>query len=380
VRWSRLWSWLQFVLALAGSITFLVYLLTNPLEPPTEPVKRVAPPPEVVTIRGPNCIHIAPGSLLAQKIEVVPVRKVVLSEPILTVTGRVVASLRPGNGKGRDFWQFDSNEMLTAYTDWQKAIADIAFNERQLELVQQLAQARLEAQRQVVRRLEKLVEAGTDAVNNLAVERAQLLQMEISERREIHQAEIALHASRREEAIQVRRLQQTGLDPELLRSAASDIDIVLAEVPEGWLHQIKIGQGCRARFFGLPKETFTGRVKRIAPMLSAERRLLRVLFTIDDPADKLRPGMFAEIGLGTDPRESLLVPAEAVLHIGRSDYVLVAGEDNTWLVTEVQLGEPYGNDIQVLSGVAEGMRVIGQKTILFKPLAIRALQLGESQP
>lgn len=378
--WGRFWSVGQFLVALGGTVAFLVYLLVSPFEPPLQPVERVAPPPEVVSLQDDGRIRVDPGSPFDQKVRVVVVRKVVISEPMFTVAGRVVASLRPANGQSEDVWQFDSPETLTAFTDWQKAQADIAFNEVQLEQVKQLAATQLEAQREVVRRLEKLVEAGTETVRELTAERANLIQVEINGRRDIHQAETALRLARREEAVQARRLQQAGLSIELLQSVKSDVDIVMAEVPEGRLNQVRIGQGCMARFMGLPRERFPGRVQSIAPVLSTERRTLRILFTIDDPDDKLRPGMFAEIGLGTDPREALLVPADAILHVGRADYVLVAESDATWRVQEVQVGEPYRNDIQILDGLSEGDRIMGQGAILFKPLVVRVLQLEENRP
>ncbi|MCS6850982.1 MAG: efflux RND transporter periplasmic adaptor subunit [Gemmataceae bacterium] len=372
-RGERLWSIGQFVAAVGVTVAFLIYLLVNPLQPPAQPIERVPPPTEVVKIVGPGLIHVAPGSPFDKKVQVVVTRKATLSEPMLTVTGRVVASLRPGRDKGSDFWQFDSADTLTAFTDWQKAQADIAYAETQLQQTRLLAKARLEAQLEVVKRLEKLVEAGTETLKDLTAERANLIQMEITGRQEVHQAETALRVARREEAVQARRLQQAGLSIELLRSVTSDVDIVMADVPEGRLNLVHVGQGCMARFLGLPKERFYGRVESIAPVLSAERRSLRVLFTIDDPEDKLRPGMFAEIGLGTDPREALLVPADAVLHIGRADYVLVAAGDHTWRVDEVQVGEPFHSDVQILEGLASGDRVIGKGAILFKPLVVRSL-------
>jgi hypothetical protein len=127
--WDRLWSVGQFLLALGGTVAFLVYLLVSPFEPPVQPVERVAPPPEVVSLQDDGRIRVEPGSPFDQKVRVVVVRKAVISEPMFSVTGRVVASLRPANGKGEDVWQFDSPEILTAFTDWQKAQADIAFNE-----------------------------------------------------------------------------------------------------------------------------------------------------------------------------------------------------------------------------------------------------------
>jgi len=148
---------------------------------------------------------------------------------------------------------------------------------------------------------------------------------------------------------------------------------VLADVPEARQGQVKVGQGCQATFFGLPNRRFAGKVLRIAPALSKERRSLRVLFTIDDLKDELRPGMFAEIGLGTDPREALLVPADGVLHVGRADYVLVGTEANTWQVADVQVGEPHNGDVEVLDGLKPVDRLIGKGAILFKPLIVRAL-------
>jgi multidrug efflux pump subunit AcrA (membrane-fusion protein) len=87
--------------------------------------------------------------------------------------------------------------------------------------------------------------------------------------------------------------------------------------------------------------------------------------------------MFAEIGLGTDQRESILVPSDAVLHVGRADYVLAADGEDVWRVTEVQVGEPYRNELEILTGLQEGTRIVGKGAILFKPLVVRSLQDSE---
>ncbi|MCS7270136.1 MAG: efflux RND transporter periplasmic adaptor subunit [Gemmataceae bacterium] len=370
--WQRLWFMLQFVTSVAVTVGVLVYLLQpQPVPPRVAPL--AAETSSVVTVVGPRLIRIQAGTPFDRNLQRVVVQRRSISDPVLTVTGRVVASLRPGKGKGNDFWQFDAPEVLTIFNDWQKAQADIAFAETQLILTQKLAAARLEAQKQVVARLEKLVSAGTDTLKDLATEKANLLQVDLQGRKEVHEAETAVRLARRTEATLARQLQQLGLDPDLLRTATSDIDIVQADVPEGWLHRVRIGQGCRAVFFGIPQETFTGRVNSIAPVLSRERRSLRVLFVIDDPHDKLRPGMFAEIGLGTDPRHTLLIPADAVLHVGRSDYVLVAAGDDTWRVTEVQVGEPHQGEGEILEGLREGEQILGKGAILLKPAVVQAL-------
>ena len=40
-----------------------------------------------------------------------------------------------------------------------------------------------------------------------------------------------------------------------------------------------------------------------------------------------KPGMFADVGLGAEPRKVWLVPSAAVLHVGKADYVFAAGKE-----------------------------------------------------
>lgn len=372
-RWSRIFSALQLVLSIAVTGAVLAYLILIP-HPTPDDARREAPA-EAVQVVGPKLIRISPGTALEKKVAVADVRSHRLSDPILTVTGTVVASMRPGHGKGADFWQFNSPEVLAAYTDWQKAIADIAFLVGQQSRIKELAEFRVASQKQVVARMQKLVEAGTDTPKDLAVEETNLRQYEIQGRKEVHEAENAVLMAKRTEAALARQLQQAGLEPELLRSATADMDVVMADVPEVALTRVKVDQGCEARFFGLPDEAFPGKVRSIAPVLSKERRSLRALFVIHDPKDQLRPGMFAEIGLGTDEREATLVPADAVVHVGRGDYVLAGtDEPGVWRVAEVKVGELHGSEVEILKGLGRGERVLGKGAILLKPVVIRTLQ------
>jgi len=178
-----------------------------------------------------------------------------------------------------------------------------------------------------------------------------------------------------------RQLQQSGLEPSLLKTATSDIDIIVADVPEAFVTKVKVGQQCQARFLGIPDQDFRGKVNSILPILSRERRTLRLLLVIDDPKDQLRPGMFGEIGIGIDARDALLAPAEGILHIGQADYALVRdGNEGPWRVAEVQIGEPHKGAVEVLRGLTAGEHVIGKGVILLKPVVVRSLQAEHPDP
>ena len=327
-RWGRLWARTQFGLCVVIVSGVLAYLLWTPdAGSPLPTGKSASDHGGDVRVTGPRCICVRPDCPLCRKLKVTTVSAAQITTPVATVTGVVAASLRPGNGKGNDYWQFNSPELLTAFTDWEKATADIAFTATQLAAIKQLADTKVDAQQKLVERMKKLVAAGTDTEKDLAAAQADLIQSQIQGRKDVHEAETAARLAKRTEAAAARQLQQGGLDPDLLRSTTWDVDIVMADVPEGLMSRVKLGQGCDARFFGLPEQLFPGKVRAIAPVLSKERRSLRVLFAISDPHDQLRPGMFADIGLGTDARSALLVPPEAIVHVGRSDYVLLRSEN-----------------------------------------------------
>lgn len=356
--------------AVLGVAAVAFLLRTSPPEVPQTASGAAAS----VRVAGPRLIAVAPDSPLEAKLDVRPVAAEHLSAPRFIGTGAIVARLAPASGTGEGGWDFSQLELATMYADWLRARAEEPYAQRQLEKTRELAAARITAQAHVVERLRRLVKAGTDAPRDLAKEEADLVQAELDGQKQIFEAELALDNARRAHATLQRQLFQQGVDPELLDNAAGGMVIVAGDVPEARIGLVHTGEAIDARFFALPGESFPGRVRSVAPSLTPDRRTLRVFFELSDPAARLRPGMFAEVALGTEPRDLLLVPSDAVLHIGRADYVLVRVEPGTWRVTEVQVGEARGDDVEIVSGVAPGDALITGGAILLKPIVLDALQ------
>ena len=116
-RWQQVWSAAQFVVALGATTAVLVYLLVVPATASRSEPATVKPAEAAVGVSGPGVVRLKPGSPFDARVRYATVRKDTITAPVMTVTGRVVASLRPGNGKGNDYWQFDTPEVLAAYTD-----------------------------------------------------------------------------------------------------------------------------------------------------------------------------------------------------------------------------------------------------------------------
>jgi membrane fusion protein, heavy metal efflux system len=411
--WDRVSLGIQIVLSLAIAVGILAYLMWPATNAPSQnDEKRPRASEEVVQVVGPRLIRVRPGTPLDSKLHPVSVETAWLTAPVLSVSGMTLASLRPGKeeagvlrllganavgvagsplgpraiaaasvilagkAESQDAWQFATSDLLSAFADWQRAVKDIRFQETQLKAIRELNESRIDAQKKVVARMEKLVAAGTDTEKDLAAERTNLIQFEIQGRKDIHDQEQTVYLARRTEATLARQLQQVGLEPTMLRSAAAEGDIVVAEVPERVMGRVKLGMTCEVRFFALPDRVFTGTASDISPVIFKDKRVLNVQFTVKDPESIVRPGMFAEIGIGTDKRQALLMPADGLLHVGDKAYALLGTEPETWQITEVQTGELRGTKLEVLMGLKAGDLVLGKGAILLKPVVVHALDRG----
>jgi hypothetical protein len=379
---ERLSLAVQMALALAvagGVLAFLIW--SGSRSPSAEDETRPQKPAEVVQIVGTRLIQIKPGTAVDANLKVATVEAAWLTAPVLPVTGTAMASLRPGPDGTKDAWQFATSDLLNAFSDWQKAVIDVEFQKTQLKSVRHLAEYRVEAQKKIVDQMTELVKAGTERQKDLFTEQVTLKQYEIQGPKEIHEAENALTVAQRTVATLARQLQQAGLEPTMLHSAAAEGDIIVAEVPERMVERVEVGMTCRVRFFALPDREFSGKVSSIAPFISREKRALNVQFVVTDPEKLVRPGMFAEIGLGTDKRKALLMPADSVLHVGDKDYALIAdAKPATWRIVEVRVGELHGTSVELLPGsnIQAGDRILGKGAILLKPVVVQALDQGGS--
>jgi hypothetical protein len=370
---------IQLILSLAVVGGVFAYLWWSGKQAPSpDEEKRPSRNEEVVQVVGPRTIRVRPGTPLDGKLQVVAVETAWLTAPVLPVTGTALASLRPGNESATDTWQFATPDLLTAFSDWQKAVVDVQFQQNQLKAVRELADYRVEAQKKVVKQMETLLAVGTERQKDLFAEQVNLKQYEIQGKKDTHEAENAVKVAQKTEATLARQLQQAGLEPTMLRSTAAEGEIIVAEVPERVVSRVRLGMSCTVRFFALPEREFTGKVSSIAPVISKEKRVLNVQFTVKDPDNLVRPGMFAEIGLGTDKREALLMPADGVLHVGDRDYALRGTETGTWQIADVETGELRGTSVEVMSGLNAGERVLGKGAILLKPVVARVLEAPPS--
>ena len=110
----------------------------------------------------------------------------------------------------------------------------------------------------------------------------------------------------------------------------------------------------------LPGKTFTGRIARIYPTIDAATHTFTAEVNVVNSDRLLRPGMYARVTVNFGSNHSIVVPDDCVVKQQgsgvRSVFVLQA--DNTVKEVVVTLGRHFGTEYEILSGVAEGDKVV----------------------
>lgn len=131
-----------------------------------------------------------------------------------------------------------------------------------------------------------------------------------------------------------------------------------AALPEAQAGLVRVGQNATATMTEFPGETFSGQVVAILPTAQADSRTLTVRIELTNRSGRLRPGMFASVTLGGDPKPALLVPSEAVIRTGTRTLVMLASQDGRYHPAEVRTGREAGGQTEILQGLSAGEQVV----------------------
>ena len=129
------------------------------------------------------------------------------------------------------------------------------------------------------------------------------------------------------------------------------------DVPEALIGQIKLGDN-------LPVQVSTGttrvegRIAEIAPVADPASRTF--LVKLDLPtAEGLRSGQFGRAWIPTGKTKSIRIPASAVVTHGQVESLFVVEENHAQLRI-VRTGKHVAGEVEILSGLSDGERVVSE--------------------
>lgn len=134
------------------------------------------------------------------------------------------------------------------------------------------------------------------------------------------------------------------------------ITVYVSEKYSGYL---KEGLSAYVSFTSMPGEEFSAKVTSVSPVVNNLNRTIETELELDKYDPRIKPGMFATVSLVIQEADnSFVVPKSAIKTYNTDSTVFVISENNTAQRVTVTTGMSNDNDIQITSGLEEGMQVI----------------------
>ena len=160
-------------------------------------------------------------------------------------------------------------------------------------------------------------------------------------------------------ALQVREGYFAKPDMTLLDIVALDPIWVVGEIFEAQAGQISVGDAVEISVDALPERRWQSQVDLVYPNLDAGTRTVRVRSRIDNADGALRPNMYAQLRIDTQPGSShLLVPREALIRVAGQTRVVLALGEGRFKSIAVEPGQIGEREAEVRSGLRVGDRVV----------------------
>jgi len=112
-----------------------------------------------------------------------------------------------------------------------------------------------------------------------------------------------------------------------------------------------------------PGRAFQARVDRTTNTVDPASRSMLVVLQVPNPGGILMPGMYAQVKFSIQRQApSLMMPADALVLGKQGPRVAVVDETRHVHFRTIQLGQDFGGEIEVVSGLASGEKVVTNPT------------------
>jgi len=134
------------------------------------------------------------------------------------------------------------------------------------------------------------------------------------------------------------------------------------------------GVTARVVFPALPGRTFTGVVAMVGRHVERDSRTVPVRIDVPNSGDVLRPGMSATavVPIGASDESILTVPVAAVQRVRNEWCVFLPLDEGAFEIRRIGRGRDLAGEVEVLSGVRAGDRIVVDGAFLLKAQAERA--------
>ena len=153
---------------------------------------------------------------------------------------------------------------------------------------------------------------------------------------------------------------------------------VIASLREKDLSLVKPGCAAAVTVAAWPNEVFSGWLAAIGDVEDEATRTVKARVEIANPQRKLKPGMFADVGLTSADKERILtVPDSAVRDIEGRVVVFQPGPGNTFIPRSVKIGRRADGWVEIIDGLKEGDEIVTEGSFSLKAELLKKTLEGE---
>lgn len=155
----------------------------------------------------------------------------------------------------------------------------------------------------------------------------------------------------------------TLISPGAVITTLDDTSVIKLDfsVPENFLSTLREGLAVRATAPAFPGRTFAGKVASIDSRVDVNSRAVTVRALLANEDGALRPGMFLNVSLANDERDTLVIPEQALTPEAERQFVFVVADGRAQR-REVRIGSRRPGSVEVLAGLKPGEQVVVEGT------------------
>jgi len=285
------------------------------------------------------------------------------SVPVISLAaGRVVgiyAKLGDNVRKGQLLLKVMSNDISTAFVNYNQAKADEILTRKQLERSQLLYEHGAISQNDS--EIAQDAEQKAQAALNAAVQAVHTLGADVNHPDPIVNIYAPVSGTIVEQnVVNAASVHTPDNQPNLFTIANLSNVWVICDVYENDLSLVTLGDRADVRLNAYPDLTFHGRIDNIGQTLDPTIRTAKVRIVLSNPG-MMRTGMFATATFyGKHGKMYATVPASAVLHLHDRDWLYVPAGPGRFRRVEVTAGRIVDNRQELLKGLSPGQQVVSE--------------------
>ena len=226
-----------------------------------------------------------------------------------------------------------------------------------------------------------LMHASKERLSALGISASQI--NELQKTKKVHQR-ISMYASQDGVVTTLPVREGMFVKPSMRVMSLGDLSSVwlLAEVFERQTEWVKTGQSAEVRLSYIPGRTWDGEVEYIYPSLDPKTRTLKVRLRFDNPDEKLKPNMYANVRIFGGAKDNVIaIPIEGLIRTGREDRVIIALGEGRFEARKVTAGIESGDYVEILQGVNAGDDiVVSGQFLIDSEASMRASLMRMSKP